>query len=453
MRLRLGMGLVALQVGLLFTAVAGEQVQCDGPYKDKQVAPEELAVVLEKHRRWRERDPNGQQANLCGADLMEANLQKADLMEANLQEAGLARANLQEADLIGANLEKAGLPGANLQKANLRGANLQDANLRGANLQKVTLAEANLQKATLAEADLRKANLRRAKLQEVDLIGAKLQEADLIGADLHAIYFEPVSLPDIRSIAFARSLSTLQFHTSPQTLQELREAFKKAGYRRQEREITYALWHTPRVKDGWGTLLQRGESLFKLVMFEWPCAYGMKPGRPLLLLVLLMPLFAIVYLVALRTRWDAGIWAVWPTDRVHKHADEETPRRLTHEAPFPKPLAPKGAQTVNPEASCCTELCTKATTGQCVLCDALAERNHCRKWFPAGRLALYFSLLSAFHLGWRELNVGTWITRLQPREYTLRATGWVRTVSGVQSLLSVYLLALWVLTYFGRPFE
>jgi hypothetical protein len=69
------------------------------------------------------------------------------------------------------------------------------------------------------------------------------------------------------------------------------------------------------------------------------------------------------------------------------------------------------------------------------------------------RTSLYFSLLSAFHLGWREFNVGTWIARVQSREYTLRATGWVRTVSGIQSLLSVYLLAVWVLTYFGRPFE
>jgi hypothetical protein len=42
---------------------------------------------------------------------------------------------------------------------------------------------------------------------------------------------------------------------------------------------------------------------------------------------------------------------------------------------------------------------------------------------------------------------------MQTREYTLRATGWIRTVAGIQSLLSVYLLALWVLTYFGRPFE
>jgi hypothetical protein len=69
------------------------------------------------------------------------------------------------------------------------------------------------------------------------------------------------------------------------------------------------------------------------------------------------------------------------------------------------------------------------------------------------RTSLYFSLLSAFHLGWRELNVGSWIARLQAREYTLRARGWARTVSGLQSLLSVYLLALAVLSYFGRPFE
>ena len=68
-------------------------------------------------------------------------------------------------------------------------------------------------------------------------------------------------------------------------------------------------------------------------------------------------------------------------------------------------------------------------------------------------MGLYFSLLSAFHIGWRELSLGTWLSRVQPREYQLVATGWVRTVSGLQSIISVYLLALWILTYFGRPFE
>jgi hypothetical protein len=83
------------------------------------------------------------------------------------------------------------------------------------------------------------------------------------------------------------------------------------------------------------------------------------------------------------------------------------------------------------------------------------ERDRLRGLPPLKAIAygLYFSLLSAFHIGWRDLNVGNWIARMQPREYTLRPSGWVRFVSGLQSLLSVYLLALSVLTYFGRPFE
>ena len=68
------------------------------------------------------------------------------------------------------------------------------------------------------------------------------------------------------------------------------------------------------------------------------------------------------------------------------------------------------------------------------------------------RRGLQFSLLSAFHLGFRELNVGNWLARVQAREYGLQAVGWVRVVAGLQSLLSVYLLAMWALTYFGRPF-
>jgi len=78
-------------------------------------------------------------------------------------------------------------------------------------------------------------------------------------------------------------------------------------------------------------------------------------------------------------------------------------------------------------------------------------RNRAYRNLRVVALGLYMSVLSAFHIGWRDLNVGTWIARMQPREYTLRPTGWVRVVSGVQSLISVYLVALWVLTSSRRP--
>ncbi len=61
-------------------------------------------------------------------------------------------------------------------------------------------------------------------------------------------------------------------------------------------------------------------------------------------------------------------------------------------------------------------------------------------------------MLSAFHSGWGELSVGNWIARLPPRPYRLQPTGWMRTVSGIQSLLSADVLALGALSYLGQPF-
>jgi hypothetical protein len=179
----------------------------------------------------------------------------------------------------------------------------------------------------------------------------------------------------------------------------------------------------------------------------------MSPGRPLLILLFgLIPCFAVIYICALGSRGRGALWAIWAADRVEKEVGDSEPVRLTTEAPFPHHTLPDEADT---EPASCNALCTRQVTGSCELCNVLAERRRfCLYFTPKVILAaLYFSVLSAFSIGWRELNVGNWISRIQSYEYNLRATGWVRTVSGLQSLLSVYLLALWALTYFGRPFE
>jgi hypothetical protein len=108
---------------------------------------------------------------------------------------------------------------------------------------------------------------------------------------------------------------------------------------------------------------------------------------------------------------NGGIWAVWDEHRIKQDEGCKEPQQLTDGFP----------------------------TGSSELSFVL--------------LALYFSLLSATRIGWRDFNVGNWITRIQPHQYSLQATGWVRVVSGVQSLISVYLVALAILTYFGTPFE
>jgi len=80
---------------------------------------DEIAAVLDLHKKW-----------LCGEDGGEhANLADAYLLGAYLADANLTGANLRGADLAGANLK-----GANLKGANLTGADLTDAGLAGATM-------------------------------------------------------------------------------------------------------------------------------------------------------------------------------------------------------------------------------------------------------------------------------------------------------------------------------
>ncbi len=66
----------------------------------------QLKEVLEKHKKWLNNEPDGERANLRGADL-----QRANLRGANLQGADLQRTDLRGADLQGTDLDfSSGLP-------------------------------------------------------------------------------------------------------------------------------------------------------------------------------------------------------------------------------------------------------------------------------------------------------------------------------------------------------
>lgn len=449
------------------------------------ITKNELRSILEKHQTWIAKSwvetdqKEGNQLHLQGADLIGVqfngtDLRKADLNGANLTDANLIGADLRQADLRDVNLTSAVLREADLREADLRGADLIDADLSGAKIQGLKLEKANLSEtklddsfaklqkwkivwqlmnmdvsgkdlsrrdlsesflrganlsgADLSQTDLRAADLNGANLSNTDLRKADLRDAGLIGADLRdadlskavmsnanlteaelgGVIFEPKagSLPDIAAISSAKNLSKLRYEDSPHALVELRESFKKAGLLAQERKITYAIKHASRKalwKRGvWGKF----ESLFNLIFFERTCLYGMKPGRPLILMLMIICFLTIPYTIALM--WPPekdGIWQIWFSDRVRKHLGSDEPIRLH------------------------------------------------LGFLRAVKAGFFFSILSAFSIGFREINVRTWIVRLQRQEYILRATGWVRTLAGLQSLISVYLMSLWILTYFGRLFE
>ena len=84
---------------------------------------------------------------------------------------------------------------------------------------------------------------------------------------------------------------------------------------------------------------------------------------------------------------------------------------------------------------------------------ALADNGRHLFWPENLKADMNRFAISALLIGYQELNIGQWLKMLTKREYDLTMVGWARTAAGVQSLLSVYMLALWVLGFFGHPFE
>lgn len=350
---------------------------------------------------------NFSKAILKDAHLFRADMRNAVLSHADLRRTPLFKSNLSHADLRGADLEGAYLFEAVLSEANLKGANFVKADLREADLRGFYLARAKLHGANLQEANLSGANLVRADLSGTNLRNTNLSRAKLIGTnfkDARAEFtnfsesnFEPLSVKDMNFIG-AKGFSTIIFNDSRQ-VDELRKMAKDSGLRNEERSLTSAL-HKYRMKSK-----PAHEKFFEFIWLGFLTDFGADPWRSLKFLGISILIFTPLYVISLFMRGKDGIYKICLPDRLQTDLGGCEPERLY------------------------------------------------KPGMKAFGYAFYFSILCAFSMGWRDFNIGNWIVRMQWKEYTLRSSGWVRTISGFQSLFSLYLLAIWLLTYFGRPFE
>ena len=144
----------------------------------------ELKSILNLHKKWLIKEPDGKRANLYMSDLRGADLSGAYLSGAKLSGADLRGADLSGADLSGTNLRGANLIGADLSGCNLGCADLSGSYLCRANLSCAYLYMANLSRTILSYSDLSNADLCCSDLSASDINGADLSGADLSGADL-----------------------------------------------------------------------------------------------------------------------------------------------------------------------------------------------------------------------------------------------------------------------------
>jgi uncharacterized protein YjbI with pentapeptide repeats len=428
----------------------------------------ELDTILSEHRKWvGTKGIEGKRANLSSANLSGANLDGADLSEANLDHVVLSRAFLRKAVLKGADFTKANLSEARLDCADLTGA---DLNGGGVGLKGAVLQNANLQKAHLDDADFTDADL-----SEADLSGATLSNGtDLEFADLYHAIYQPNGGTEPWIISSAFHLADLTYKDNPAPIIDLRNSLRDAGNVQPEREVNEAFHrHDPNLRPSllpdthqnrrwtpphwlqevlylhreavhWNqeVLYWLGEVLnwLQQVMFDWTCGWGADPGRPLVIIAVTALLCTPIYWIGMHYKLKkGGLFLVATGARITTAGSKERVLRIIVSPVWRVPMNEPSPRELGPKAW------------------ALAIWRARKKWlrleYKALRTALLFSLMSVFNIGFEDFNCGLWIRMIQTREFDIRARGWMRSVSGVQSLLGVGLLALSILSYFGHPFE
>jgi hypothetical protein len=367
---------------------------------DQRPSSHELKRILARHRGWLEI----QQASR--PDDLPPNIYQEELKPLSPEWRNEALRSPAQAILFNANLTDAILSGANLSMAILIGARPRGANLSHADLSWAKLSRADLLGADLTHADLSMTVLRGAKLAATKLANATLTKAN----------YAPASEPPHPYVVGIKGLSTVVVPAGEEVgLVQLRKLLQEAGLRDLERETTYSI---ERAK----TSEMRGFPavigvIFRRAAFEWPTAYGLHPFRAPFLIMVIWLLGVPVYCWSIvndpaPSEQGSGIYRTLPANRIVGPASE--------------PQIEKEPKVLRVQAT---------------------------DWWNAIPPAAYFSLLSAVNIGFEQFTPGDWIRRLQPHDYELQAEGWTRVVSGVQALLSVFLLAMWVLTQFGRPFQ
>jgi uncharacterized protein YjbI with pentapeptide repeats len=377
----------------------------------------ELEAVLSENKQWV--DAAGRQgkrgvlihADLHGAGLANRDLRGLDLTSANLDGANLAGANLASPDQGLTDLTQASLRGANLNGAHLKGAYLGGEDLRHAG--------ANLTDADLTGADLEAADLTNSVLSNAVLKDAVLTHTEFEGADLKGVLYEPTEGSSPSLIGTAEHLADLRFADNPEPIFSLRNDLQEAGFEQSGREVNRA-YH------------RHGENRAQWLLFDWTCAWGADPLRPLAIVGCLCVLCTLVYWSALHFEMKgAGLYLIAGGKSSAGGGPQERASRITVAPSRPEPMK-------------------AATGGGSRAWRRLRRRSKLE--MQALLTAFFFSLMSIFTLGVEGFNGGQWIRMIQPSEFDIRARGWLRTVSGVQALLGAGLIALSLLSYFGHPF-
>lgn len=401
----------------------------------------DLQEIIQKHKQWLESDKQqGVRADFTNADLSSANLTGVNLNEAvmtgvNLTKADMTVTYLKDADLSDAQLvetkfmvvaENANLSNATILNSKISGllrkANLSNTKIYDTDLTSAVLTEGDLSGALISGSNFTNVYLGKANLSNAIVFDGDWTDANLRLADVKGLRFEPSKNPEIRAFSGATNLEFITYSNSPDAVTLIRNSLRESGFDDAQRKMTRAL------KVRQNELRKENGSVFKLlyyylnlIFFDWTVRYGMEPQRALIIMIYLWLIFAVIYDLFIHFPGRSGIFLIKTRLR--------------------KSLELTAAIRVRPRQVPRTKNKFK-----------YAWLRFLSEW-RAFRISLFFSATRALHLGYGGLDFGEWLRMLTKREYQLKPKHWSRSIAGLQSLSSLYLLAIWVLTEFGNPFD
>jgi len=308
---------------------------------------------------------------------------------------------------------------------------LDDTDFRGSDLTEASFKTTSLKGARFNSwKDSEKGTPIPTVLRKADFTGSDLSKANFSGADMTEVIFEPAALPDIASMSEALHLQQMTYAEDPSSLLSLRKAFRDQGFPEQDGQVNYAYHerlrtiYRGRCLDNFSKLDLRDScvSYVGFTIVDWTCKYGLNLWRPIGIGAVSLVLFALIFFLFMHHPGRSGLY-LSVAEGIDLDEEDRKNSKQIQVSTVVDDFAP----------------------GQ--------SNSWVSRELHALSLALFFSLINAFNLGFKEADIGRWIRLLPPREFEFHAVGWPRTFAGIQALLTLYLVAVWVLCMVGHPFD
>lgn len=274
-------------------------------------------------REWSHATPEQREAaalHLEGADLSEAHLEGAILRGAHLQDATLRKAFLRDAILYRANMRNAYLREAHLERASLIAANLEGVYLRKVHLERADLRNAffdgvsSLEESTLSSPELGCVAIADVQWGDLNLSLIDWRQVRILGDEYKA------RQKTRRGVIKDRATQLDDYRDAVRANRQLANAMRGQGmneeavpfaYRAQvlQRKVLWRemLWGEEpeqdnssrqglrqRLRDVWHRVRKFGSYIFSIFL-DVLAGYGYKPGRSLVIYLLVIAAFALCY--------------------------------------------------------------------------------------------------------------------------------------------------------------